>query len=139
MPGPHIQDDPDPHGYIAAGKEQASKYMMRQHWRMKWITLTLGGLLSSYTIITSHWIPMMSMNLVSWVLFMFASFMGMKTLNLLFAHRVKITRTGSQDIAKIDKSIFWYGIALWSISVILVYWLVVIGWLSWFAEIPNSP
>lgn len=127
--------EPDPHGYVAQGTELSRKYLARQYWNLKWLTLVLSGSMTAITITSSTWV--VPMNLITWVMAMMMYWMGVGTLRNMFIASLRAARAGKEtELQNFNKAIPMVTWGLYFLQVVMFYWVLIICWLSFFAEIP---
>ena len=126
-------EQPDPHGYGAEGVRRMWRYLYRQLWALRYLTLVLVVLMSAYTIYFQAWIPLLQANLVSILIWMLWWWMGISTLKKLCIGAVQMERTNNQHLQTVYKRI---GTCTWiqyGLSVVGTYWAVIIFYISYFA------
>ena len=106
------------------GVSDARKYIYRQHWKLKWLTLLIAGPMTAYSVNTNEWIPFLSFNLMSWTLLLIASVMSLISLNKLFVFLAGEEQQGTDFTEeKIWSEIVLHTWVHWGVTVILWYWL----------------
>jgi hypothetical protein len=119
----------------AEGLEMASAYVARQHWKMKWVTLLISGLMTTYTIQTHTWI--LEIAFLPWVGLMGAIATTQWHIIKLFIEHVKHMRVGNEHpLPSVMKAISQHTWIQWGVALMVWYWIFTMGYISWFAEIP---
>ncbi len=108
----------------AEGSKMATDYLLRQHFRMKWMTALVSGPMAAYSINAHAWIPFLGFNYVSWGLLMFASITCQMSMNKMFAIHVKHKREGKEPDPEVMKEIGQHALIHWGIGLMLWYWIV---------------
>ncbi len=110
----------------AEGAKMATNYLLRQHWRMKWMTALISGPMAAYSINYHEWIPFLGFSFTSWMLLMFASVMCQMSLNKMFAIHVNDKQKGKEPDPAVMKEIGHHALIHWGVSLMIWYWAAVI-------------
>ena len=108
------------------GAKMATSYLLRQHWRMKWMTVLIAGPMAAYSINAQAWIPYLEFGFISWGLLMFASFMCQSSLNKMFAIHVNCKQKDKEPDHAVMKEIGQHALIHWGVSLMIWYWAAVI-------------
>ena len=133
MQGAGGQQQPDPHGYGAEGTRRMWRYLYRQLWVLRYLTLALVALMSWYTIHFQAWIPFLNANVVSILIWMMWWWMGISTLKKLCIGAVQMEKTNHANLQKVYSNIGKVTWLQWGLSVVGTYWAVIIFYISYFA------
>ncbi len=112
--------------HTVEGNRMATSYLLRQHWRMKWMTALIAGPLAAYSINAQAWIPFLGFNFTSWALLLFASIMCQMSLNKMFAIHVDDKQKGKEPDPKIMREIGQHALIHWGVALLLWYWAAVL-------------
>jgi len=122
----------------AEGYKMAGAYMTRQHWKLKWATILISGLMTTYTIQTNTWI--LEIGFLVWAIMIAGVGLSQWQLNKLFVDHVKHMREGNEHpLPMIMKAINQHAWIQWGLSLIAWYWIFTMGYINFFTEIPAGP
>ena len=122
----------------AEGYKMASVYMTRQHWKMKWVALLISGAMATYTIQTNTWI--LEIGVLVWAGLMLSIGWSQWQLNKLFVDHVKHMREGNEyPLPMIMKAIVQHAWIQWGLSLIAWYWILTLGYITFFTEVTTGP
>lgn len=120
----------DPHNRGVEAIRMSHQYTWRQQKKMFPVTVGLVFLMTAYTVMTYSFVPLLNLNLVSWVIVMFMIFISRKRLNEQFIEYLKCQQTGREmDWKMVTYNAWW----LYGCTVVMLYWLAIMGWISFFA------
>jgi hypothetical protein len=122
----------------AEGYRMASAFMARQHWRMKWVTLLISGSMATWTIQNKSWI--LEIGFLTWIALIAIVGISQWQLNKLFVEHVRHMQAGNEyPLPMIMKAINQHAWIQWGTGLFAWYWILTLGYISFFTEIPAGP
>ena len=110
--------------------------MFRQYWSMKWILLSLVSFMSIYTINFERWVPGIGLTgFLPFLVVMLGIMAATSILNTEFLKAIRAKHLGQN----FDWTTVRY--AAWGCvvgNVIMLYWLVVMAYITWFSDNPTN-
>lgn len=120
------------------GSKMASDYMARQHWKMKWVSALISGLMATFTIKTGTWI--LEVEFWPWAGLMLIVGISQWQLNKLFIEHARHMQAGNEyPLPTLMKTITQHAWIQLGTALLAWYWIIMLGYVSFFAEIPPTP
>lgn len=126
---------PEPQGDQGADVTKLVRnYMFRQYWLMRWLILIVVSFMSIYTISFERWVPLIGLTgLSSFFFVMLGIIAGGVLMTAEFMKAIRAKQLGTSfDWTKVRYAA--WGVVLG--NVVMLYWIIVMVYISWFAENP---